>query len=269
MLIIFIVLAGIGITCGTVFVVRDIEIVDARTQTAETLTETEKNDIIQQTGLQGKNILFNIDQDKIAQKIKSVNSMLKLQSVTAKFPNRVVLTIVRRVPIFYDSTNELWFDSEMCVVEGTAPYCVNITNANLGLKENLSVGDMAVGKDEWSQSKIEQLRILAGYFELQGKSLEGFEIAYDDDHGDVGNYLCSLLKINSGTTFKIKTELNDNFLHALEFTNQIYQKVNLNAVYKTMYRYNNASTKVGTIVYDTNDNIMKDQNGKEMIYYEE
>ncbi len=91
MLILLIVLTGICITCGTIFVVREIEVVDSTVQTAEALTETEKSDIIMQSNLRGKSILFNLNQDKIAQKIKSVNSMLKLQSVNAKFDHRVVL----------------------------------------------------------------------------------------------------------------------------------------------------------------------------------
>ena len=38
MLILFIVLASIWITCGTIFVVRDIEIIDATVHTAEPLS---------------------------------------------------------------------------------------------------------------------------------------------------------------------------------------------------------------------------------------
>ena len=263
MLIIFIVLAGIGITCGTIFVVRDVEIVDMTVQTAEALTQNEKDEIIKQTSLRGKNILFNLHQDDIAQKVKSVNSMLKLQKVTAKFPNRVVLTVVRRVPIFYDSANGLWFDSEMCVVEGTAPYRVNITAANLKLVDGLAVGDLAMGKDEWSQCKINQLKTVASYF----PSLEGFEIAYNDDPAATGGSLvCLLLKIKPNVTFKIKVKPCENFLYALEYTDQIYRTVAnmVDGEYLTCRDDEGVYTKV----LDDNGKVMKDSEGKDMEYYE-
>ena len=59
MLILFIVLSSIWITCGTIFVVRDIQIIDSTVPTAKLLTQEEKNDIINNSGLMGKNILFN------------------------------------------------------------------------------------------------------------------------------------------------------------------------------------------------------------------
>ena len=263
MLIIFIVLAGIGITCGTIFVVREVEIVDLTVQTAESLTQSEKDNIIKQTNLRGKNILFNLHQDEIAQKIKSVNSMLKLQSVTAKFPNRVVLTVVRRVPIFYDSANGLCFDSEMCVVEGTALYRVNITAANVKLVDNLVVGDLAIGKDERSQCKINQLKTVASYF----PSLEGFEISYNDSATVTGSsLLCLVLKIKPNVTFMIKVKPNENFLYALEYTDQIYRTVAnmVDGEYRTLYDENG----VYTIVRDGNGEIIKNQNGEEMEYHE-
>ncbi len=265
MLIVFIVLAGICITCGTIFVVRDIEVVDGTVQTAEALTEAEKNDIITKSGLRGKSILFNIHQDQIAKKIKSVDTMLKLQTVTAKFPNRVVLVVSRRVPLFCDSDNNLWFDAEMCRVKETAPDPVNITGANLLLNE-LEFGDLAIGKDQWTQHKIKQIKIVGNYF----STLHGFEIAYDDSTQATGNrkHLCLLLKIKSGVTYKIKIKPEDDFLHALEFTDQIYQEKNVNGVYETMYRDHDSPGKVGMCICDNDGTIKKDQAGKEMIYYE-
>ncbi|MCM1404499.1 MAG: FtsQ-type POTRA domain-containing protein [Prevotella sp.] len=243
MLIIFILLAGVWITCGTIFVVRDIEIVDA-TATATILTDAEKNDIVTKSGLKGKNILFNLNQSKITAGVKSVNPMLKLHSVTAEFPNRVILKVSRRVPIYYDKKNQLFFDAEMCSVDGTGTDCIDITDTKIELANPLSYGDMAVGADKRAQCKIEQLKVVASYF----PSLTGFDISYDDDKSVVGaERVCLMLKINAGVTFKIKTKPDDDFLHALEFTQQIYQTEKVNGVYTTTYRENEPN-KVKTII---------------------
>lgn len=234
MLIIFIVLSGVCFTCGTIFVVREIEIADTTPQAAEPLTQAEKDDIIARSGLLKKNILFNLNQQKIAQGVKSVNPMIKLQAVTAKFPNRVILQVSRRVPIYYDSKNEVYFDAEMCRVDGTkADYIIDITRANLSLAGNLAVGDVAVGSDKYARGKINQLKIVASYF----STLKGFEIWYDDSDTTVGSiFICLMLKINANVTFKIKIEPSADFLHALKYTDQIYKMSKEDGIYQTMYR---------------------------------
>ncbi len=265
MLIIFIVFAGVGITCGTIFVVRDIEIVDV-TATANVLTDAEINDIIAHSGLKGKNILFNLNQQKVTEGVKSVNPMLKLHSVTAEFPNRVILKVSRRVPIYYDEKNKLFFDAEMCSVEGTAAECINITKADLKLVDSdLAIGNVAVGENVRAQCKIEQLKVIASYYD----SLAGFEISYDDTDLVVGaDRVCLILKIDSGVTFKIKTKPTDDFLHALEFTKQIYEQEKVKGVYSTVYQ-DNGSGKVSTQIEDEHGkNLMKDKDGKEVVYHE-
>ena len=240
MLIIFIVLSSIWITCGTIFVVRDIQIVDATVQTAELLTNEEKHDIITRSGLKGKNILFNLKQEKITEGIKSVNPMIKLLKVTAEFPNRVVLRVARRVAVYYDQNTEKFFDAEMCVVDAPpSAASVDITNANIVLsRDDFKVGDIVTGKDERSQCKIEQLKILAtaGCFE----SLAGFKVSYDDNVETVGaDRLYLILKIKEGVTFKIRVKPEENFLHALDYTVQYYEQNNkLAGVYKTVYDEN-------------------------------
>ena len=237
MLIIFIVVAGVCITCGTVFVVRNVDVVDVTVQTANALTEDEKNEVIENSNLLGKNILFNLNQDKIAKKVKTVNSKFKLHRVTAKFPNRIILEISRRVPVFYDSKNQYVYDAEMCIVDcGAVPdeEWVDISGANLTLVNDLTTGDMAVGQNQRSQAKIEQLKVVASYFD----SLDGIELTYDDKAETVGaGYLCLNLTIKSGVTFKIKIKPNDNFKYALEYTDQIYQNVvhGATGVYTTLY----------------------------------
>lgn len=237
MLILFIVVSSVWITCGTIFVVRNIEIVDMTVPTAELLSADEKNDIINKSGLMGKNILFNLHEDKIAEGIKSVNPMIKLQAVTAEFPNRVILQVSRRVPVYYDQKNEKYFDAEMCVVDAPpSSKCVDITNANIVLaSDEFKVGDIVAGKDERAQSKIDQLKIIAtaGLFE----SLDGFKISYDDSVENVGaNRLYLIMQINQGVTFKIRVKPNENFLHALDYTVQYYEQNNkIDGVYETVY----------------------------------
>lgn len=231
MLIIFVVVSGICITCGTVFVVRNVEVVNA--QSTNQLTDDEKNTIIEKCGLNGKNILFNLKQEQIAKNVKSVDPMFKLHSVTAKFPNRVILVVSRRVPIFYDKQNKKWFDAEMCIVDGTGFDCVDISGANLELSEGLTFGDLATSSNQRSQAKINQLKTIATYFD----SLDGFEIAYDDTAAMVGTeFLYLNLTIKTGVVFQIKIKPSDDFLYALEFTDQIYQNDAHQAtgVYKTV-----------------------------------
>ena len=259
MLIIFIVVAGVCITCGTIFVVRDVEVVDATAQAATPLCETEINDIISKSGLQGKNILFNLNQDQVAKNVKSVNPLFKLQSVTAQFPSRVVLVVSRRVPVFSDSKNDKVYDAEMCIVEGTAPNTIDIGGANLSLADNLNVGDIALGKDDWAQMKIDQLKIIANYY----KTLNGFQITYDDTPEAIGNneFVCLKLKISSDITYTIKTRPGENFLRALEFTEQICHKENVSGEYRTLFDVNKG--KVYTQILDDGGN-----NIKGTLYYE-
>lgn len=244
MLIIFIVLAGVWITCGTIFVVREIEIVDLTVNAKDAITENEKADIIKNSGLNKKNILFSLNQEEIEQGVKLVNPMIKLQTVTAQFPSRVVLKLSRRLPIYYDSKNELYFDAEMCRVDGTKADCIEITQTNLALAGNLKFGDPAVGKDLHTQCKINQLKVIATYFD----KLDGLKISYDDDAEDVGSQLiCLNLEIKAGVTFQIKIKHHADFLHALEYTNQIYQDQKIEGVYKTRYREDG---KVNTVIGD-------------------
>lgn len=238
MLIIFIVLSGVWIACGTIFVVREIEIVDTRIDTADALTDVEKNDIITKSGLCGKNILFNVNETKVAQSIKSVNSMIKLQSITAQFPNRVILVLSRRVPIFYDGSN--YYDAEMCKVEGTSAGCVNISNAYLNLVDDLKYGDMAVGIDEATNCKLNQLKTIAAYYD----SIKNFEISYDSY--TLSNTTCLVLKINAQVTFQLTVGFHADFLHALEYTQQIYQQEQYDGVYETYFGFDQYANKVVT-----------------------
>ncbi len=236
LLIVFIIVSGVCITCGTIFVIRDVEVVDETVLSAGvlSLSDAEKDEIIENCGLRGKNILFNLNEDKITRNIKHVNSMFKLKSVTAKFPSRVILVVARRVPIYYDG-NGKWYDAEMCCVTGTPEQesGVSIAGAKLNLIDDLEFGDFAVGKDARTKAKIEQLKLIATYF----RSIDGFEIDYDDDAGSVGaDLLCLNLHIKSDVLFQIKIKPTDDFLYALEFTDQVYRQENAEApgVYLTL-----------------------------------
>ncbi len=248
MLIIFIVLSSVWITCGTIFVVRDIEVVDI----TDVLTEEEKNEIISHSGLLGKNILFNINEDKIAQEIKSANPSIKLQSVKAEFPSRVVLKVSRSLPIYYDAKNQIYLDSDMCVAkESLSTKYIDITNANLNLSnDTYNLGDTVFGKDERTQCKIKQLKILANYFNaLNQFDMKQFQIAYNDNPECVGAYLvCLNLNISNNVKFEIKILPSDDFLRALEFTVQIYKQKGIDGIYET--KFDNETKKVVTIIGD-------------------
>ena len=254
MLIIFIVLSGVWVTCGTIFVVREIEVVDA-TPTANVLTDTEKDEIVAKSGLRGKNILFNLNQQAIAQSVKSANYMVKLQSVTAEFPNRVVLKVARRLPLYHD--DKYFYDAEMCRVDGTnEDGCVDITKAGIKLANNdLSFGDVAVGKESLDKCKINQLKVVATYF----LSLKGFKIWYDDDAAVVGAHLvCLMLKINDNVTFKIKIEPSADFLYALEYVDQIYRDWGKRSGTYTMMYHNAALHQARVEIADESGKIIGD-----------
>ena len=244
MLILFIVVAGVCITCGTVFVVRDVEVVDATVQESEFLTAAEKNEIIEKSGLHGKNILFNLNQDKVVQNLKAYNSKLKVQSITAKFPNRVVVVVSRRVPIYYDG--QRCYDAEMCVVECNQPEnCINIAGANLE-QTDLKLGDFATAKTARVQKKIKQLRVIGGMVD----SLENIEaISYEDDLDKVpsSDYLYLKIKLSGNTNFVIKVNSQQDLRHALQYTNFVYSnKRGMEAgEYRTLYHstYNQVYTK--------------------------
>ncbi len=252
MLIVFIVLSFVWITCGTIFVVRDVEIEDLTVAAAEPFSDEEKNEIINQCGVKGKNILFNLNKDKIAEEIKSYNPIIKLQSITAKFPNRVILKVARRVPIYCDQNNKMYFDAEMCVVsQNPVPGCIDITGAALELaRDDFAVGDVVTGKNKQDQQKIEQLKIIASYF----PSLAGFEITYKNDEKEIGaERVRAVLNIKSGVTFEIEINFKngENFLYALQYTDQIFkQELNqANGYYFTSYKDNIVQTAVGGEIY--------------------
>jgi len=252
MLIVFIVLSFVWITCGTIFVVREIDVEDLTVEAAEPLTDEEINEIISECGLKGKNVLFNLKKDKVAEKIKTYNPMIKLKSITAKFPNRVILKVARRVPIYCDQKNKMYFDAEMCVVsDKPVPGCIDITGAELELAhEDFVVGDVVKGKNIKDQQKIEQLKVIASYF----PSLAGFEITYKNEDKDIGaERVRVVLNIKSGVTFEIEINFKngENFLYALQYTDQIYKHEfnEANGCYFTSYKDNIVQTIVGGEIY--------------------
>ena len=254
MLIIFIVLSSIWITCGTIFVVREIEVID----TSELLTQEEKNQIAKDSGLYGKNILFNINEEKIAQGIKSSNPTVKLQSVKAEFPSRVILKVARSLLVYYDSKNGICLDADMCVVDMCVveeqPNCIDIAKTNLNLAvESLKLGDVVLGKDAKTQCKIKQLKIVANYFStLSDFDMKQFKIAYNDAPECVGPYLvCLTITVKTNVEFEIKILPSDDFLKALQFTVQIFNKTgNVEGEYATMFdKAKKVVTKIGDKEY--------------------
>lgn len=232
MLIVFILLAGVWITCGTIFVVRDVEIVETAANTS-TLTDAEITHLVEETNLKGKSILFNLNQNEITSHIKTVDATLKVQNITAVFPNKVVINLTRRVPVYTDVTNQCYYDADMCILRDVknAVNCVDVTAANLQLTNSTAAGDEAQGLDARNQRKIDQLKTVANFPNL---AVSG--VAYDESiNGDP--YLRLELQIGQESTarFVLKTKADEDFAHLLAWTYGIYQKRQSSSDYTAMY----------------------------------
>lgn len=242
MLIVFIVLAGLWIMGGTIFVVREIEVVDFNPEMA--VAPQLKTEIVNRVGLKGKNILFSIKEEKIKASIKAVDPMLKVQSIKTKFPNKVVINISKRIPIYTDGDH--FFDADMCVVQGTsAAGYVDITGANIQLT-NPTMGNAAVGATARDHRKIAQLQVVGGYFD----SITGWQIAFDDSEVEVGaDRLCLILQLGPNVKFQIKTKPHDDFAKILAYTHAVYKEQGHLGEYTAWYSNSN-----GKIVVDVIDN---------------
>ena len=231
MLIVFIVLSGIWITCGTVFVVREVEVLD-ETVGSETLSAAELNQISTSINLRGKNILFSVNQAKIAACVKNLDPMLKVQNVKVEFPNRVVVKVARRVPFYFDNKN--YYDADLCLVENTKAGCINISGANLALRDGVKVGDAAVGADANNQCKIEQLRVVAAYIATERLPKDQVkEITFKED-----KYLRLQIALLGGDSWQIRTQPGDNFNRLFVMMCQVYfdEKQKAHGEYRALYQ---------------------------------
>ena len=231
MLIVFILLAGVWITCGTIFVVRDVEIVETAAS-ANTLDDAAITHLVEETNLKGKSILFNLNQKEITNHIKAVDATLKVQNITAVFPNKVVINLIRRVPVYTDKNNQCYYDADMCILREVknAANCIDVTAANLQLTNATAAGDTANGFDARNQRKIDQLKTVANF-----PNLSVFGVAYKESIGDP--YLRLELQIGeeSAAFFVLNTKDGEDFAYLLAWTYGIYQKHQSGGTYNAMY----------------------------------
>lgn len=244
MLIIFIVLAGLWIMCGTIFVVREVEVIDVNAEVANVaVSEQDKTAIIDTVGLQGKNILFSVNQDKITQQIKNLNPTLKVQGIKAAFPNKVTISISRRVPVYkYD---KLFFDADMYQVGETAAVgYVDIAGTGINF-DNPTLGNAAQGVTAQDNRKIAQLKILAGYFSNKDIPMTDWQVAFDDDAVTVGaERLCLVLNLNSNVKLILKTAPDEDFAKILAYTWSIYNGDEIDGKYEAEAHYDHVTGKI-------------------------
>lgn len=224
MLIVFIVLAGLWIMCGTIFVVREVEVIDVNASVAGlAVPETEMAKISQQVSLKGKNILFSIKHDQIVAQIKAVNKTIKVQGVTAHFPNKVTISISQRMPLY--KYNGLFFDADMYLVGETSP-AGYVDISDTGIKfDSPTLGDAARGMSTRDDYKIAELKTLAGYFNVLGEPMTGWRVSFDDSDPVVGAQRFYMqIDLNSETQFILKTAPGEDFARILAYTWAAYNE---------------------------------------------
>jgi hypothetical protein len=174
-LVIFIVLAGMGIIGGTVFRVRNIDIVF--TKTAVNLDKAKVNEklLLELEYLKGKNILFNTDKDAIKKIVEDTEIFLKVVNIKAKFPNTIVIDVRERYPVYIykEGTAKTYImDAEMRVLyieddyTGDGKGLVDISFVGSGLfSADIVKGSYVMGVGESNQEKIRLINIIPEFFE--------------------------------------------------------------------------------------------------------
>lgn len=171
-LIIFIVLAGIAIIGGTVFKVRKIDIVFTHTTTLDK-DGTER--ILQKklgSDFLGKNILFNLDKAKITEVVENTEIFLKVTNVKAEFPNRIVVDVRERYPVFLykDSADTFVMDAEMRILyKNNFPIekeneLIDISIVSGLLQSTLNRGDYVKENENSSSGKLKLIDFIPRFF---------------------------------------------------------------------------------------------------------
>ncbi len=256
MLITFIVLAGIWIMGGTVFIVDEIQIkLDGKGLSASSSEPDLEKNIIEKINLQGKNILFGLDEEEISESVKAVSPTLKVVNVKSEFPNRVVIDVIRRSAIYNNGT--LLFDEDMVIVGGGTSGLANIMDTNIELKST-NAGDVAEGKTIADNKKIDQLKIIGNYFE----EMEGWKVSYDDSSNAIGaNMLCMNILMNDGSSLRMTTGYNEDFIKLLTYTYSSYRNNRTPGQNELFSGYYNENQEIRIIKYNQ-------ANEMEKVYYE-
>lgn len=174
-LIIFIILSGIAIIGGTVFIIKDIEINIVSPDFIKDEVISKQNMYLATQDVKGKSILFNLKKDDIKTKIENAEKLVKVINIEAEFPSKVVIDVRERYPVFLcdkisSGGKMVILDAEMRVLysgitawEGEYSKLVSIKNTGINF-DSFEIGDYAVGLNEKSTEKIAQLQTVSKYF---------------------------------------------------------------------------------------------------------
>jgi len=151
-LIIFILLGGIGIASGQIFVVRHIEPVLVGLPEYIVNDARFYSDIKNSLGFtQGRSILFSLDRDRVWNTVENVDYRVRVTNVEALFPNRIRITMRERYPVFRFDYNgqQMVLDSELRFVTTadvlTDERLVDITGQITYLRDRRVNGQIPLG----------------------------------------------------------------------------------------------------------------------------
>jgi hypothetical protein len=174
-LIVFIVLAGMGIIGGTVFRVRNIDIVFIKETVSLDKTKVSEKLMLELGYLKGKNILFNTDKVKIEEIVENTEIFLKVTNIKAEFPNTIVIDVQERYPVYIykeGTTKTYIMDAEMRVLytdiedyAGDGKRLTDISFVGSGLfNSGIVKGGYVMGVGESNQEKIKLINTIPKFF---------------------------------------------------------------------------------------------------------
>ncbi|MCL2851048.1 MAG: FtsQ-type POTRA domain-containing protein [Firmicutes bacterium] len=165
LLIVFIFVAAIGISAGTIFVVRNVE-VDFRGDLDYLYAYREQiqTDLDQRArSIRGRNILFGVNRRALRENIEGVDNRIRVTNIEMHFPNRVVIRVRERFAVYgiqTQSGSTFIFDMHMRFVSQNTDHNVidigeqfisdsggnSIRPLDISrLDEKFNAGDFAVG----------------------------------------------------------------------------------------------------------------------------
>jgi hypothetical protein len=169
-----------GIIGGTVFVVKDVEIQfdsgeTMMTEAAAAEYAAYKEAMLEAIDLKGKNILFNINERKIRTTLESTVKLIKVKNIEAEFPNRVVIKVRERFPIYIyrdeHSSLTLIMDTDMRVLKknpagyvGDELVDISYQSTSINFSPGINEGDFVSGQGDTDKEKLEQIGIIQKYF---------------------------------------------------------------------------------------------------------
>jgi hypothetical protein len=168
-LIIFIILSGMAVIGGTVFIVREVEInivsADSEVLPNEALSKAKMQSEIEY--LKGKSILFSVKESEIQAKIEAAETLVKVKNIKAEFPNKIVIDVRGRYPVYKctDLGQTMILDAEMRrlpEIWGNDKELIDITDASISFNP-VEVGGFATGYTPTDEKKIAQLNIVSNY----------------------------------------------------------------------------------------------------------